>query len=226
MFKSCYYRFKHGSLNPQMELFDRLLQDPTLQGQVRATQTQLTFLLEYADKTRPLLHRCLGMQMPHIATWLLENGADPNIKDSEGCNALFYILRPSYIPVARLLVAKGADVHCQSTTGHTPLSYAVMTRCQELVDFMAEIVLSARPVPPFAIGPIRHAIVCNDADIVYTLMRHGYPVNALSKDLVMPLLLAITYSRFLMVHSMLTMGADPLAPSAVGSTSLHHACSL
>ena len=56
---------------------------------------------------------------------LLENGADPNVKDdSADLTALFFSAQYGYLDITRLLLEHGANPNSQNIMGHNPLFYA------------------------------------------------------------------------------------------------------
>ncbi|MCW3098381.1 MAG: ankyrin-like [Chthonomonadaceae bacterium] len=59
-----------------------------------------------------------------IALLLLENGADPALKNSEGDTPFCIAAANNSTEVARMLAQYGADVHCPNGTGITPLRLA------------------------------------------------------------------------------------------------------
>ena len=55
---------------------------------------------------------------------LLKHGADPTIKDGEGCNCLHLAAQLGHTAIAAYLVAKGCDVNGPDANGMSPLMWA------------------------------------------------------------------------------------------------------
>ncbi|WP_186376102.1 ankyrin repeat domain-containing protein, partial [Hyella patelloides] len=60
---------------------------------------------------------------------LIENGADVNVKDNKGRNALFYT---NNIEIIQLLIENGADVNSRDNFGKTPLTDMVIKASRNL----------------------------------------------------------------------------------------------
>jgi|TARA_R110000822_G_scaffold15907_11_gene54474 uncharacterized protein len=70
------------------------------------------------------------------STWLaflLQKGANPNIRDKEGLTPLMLATQLRFVDGARILLAKGADVNDTNKQGETALIRAVQFRDTELV---------------------------------------------------------------------------------------------
>ena len=59
-----------------------------------------------------------------LMAWLLEQGADINVKDEYGRTPLHYHAQVNNTAQLAFLLAQGADIHAQDTYGNTPLHFA------------------------------------------------------------------------------------------------------
>ena len=59
-----------------------------------------------------------------LMAWLLEQGADINVKDEYGRTPLHYHAQVNNTVQLAFLLAQGADIHAQDTYGNTPLHFA------------------------------------------------------------------------------------------------------
>jgi ankyrin repeat protein len=69
---------------------------------------------------RTLLHWTVNLNLKEETLILLQDGADPNVKDDDGQTPL-HISGPE---IAQLLIKYGADVNARDRLGRTPLHYA------------------------------------------------------------------------------------------------------
>ena len=61
-----------------------------------------------------------------MVTWLLENGADPALRDATGDTALHIAANLGKVDVIPILVAGKADIEATDSRGNTPLHRSVM----------------------------------------------------------------------------------------------------
>jgi hypothetical protein len=73
-----------------------------------------------------------------VAEYLLENGANPNIKDCEGCTALHWCAYDDQVETSRLLVRYGANVNATADSLATPLHCAAITDKAKAARFLLE----------------------------------------------------------------------------------------
>ncbi|KAK9916506.1 hypothetical protein WJX75_003506 [Coccomyxa subellipsoidea] len=65
-------------------------------------------------------------------TFLLDNGADADSRDAEGCTALHWAADRGSLQVVHLLLQRGAAVDAQDSDGQTPLHYAALNEQQQI----------------------------------------------------------------------------------------------
>ncbi|XP_077987896.1 uncharacterized protein LOC144442424 [Glandiceps talaboti] len=66
----------------------------------------------------------------------LEDGGDPNARDSSGYTGLHYASRNGHLATCRLLVNKGADPNAQTKSGVTPLHRAAYCQYSDIVKLL------------------------------------------------------------------------------------------
>ncbi len=69
---------------------------------------------------------------------MLNAGADPDIRDAEGCSALMFACLYRHVKQVRLLIEKGADVNAKSFKKFTPLIVASVHGFAEIVGLLLE----------------------------------------------------------------------------------------
>ena len=71
-----------------------------------------------------------------IVDVLLENGADPNIQDTNGKTALLYCSTFGLNSIAEKLLAAGANANLKDKTGNRALDYAILRQNETLIKLL------------------------------------------------------------------------------------------
>lgn len=74
----------------------------------------------------------------NMIRFLLDKGADLHRPDFHDFTVLHYAAMWGWLPVVKLLVARGADVNGVTITGRTPLMYAIELQHKYVVKYLAE----------------------------------------------------------------------------------------
>jgi ankyrin repeat protein len=70
--------------------------------------------------------------------YLLQSGADPNVRDAKGTTPLMLAAEQRFVDGARLLLSSGAKVDQTNRNGETPLIRAVQLKDAQMVRFLIE----------------------------------------------------------------------------------------
>lgn len=73
---------------------------------------------------RSLLHEAASANLCDIATFLLDNNADPNSRSSLNQTPLYEASQMGHIEMVRLLLSRGADAAIRNIDGYSPLDRA------------------------------------------------------------------------------------------------------
>ena len=74
------------------------------------------------DQCIPLI----GYRQGHLSmiVMLMSYGADPSLRDGEGCSCLHLVAQFGHTAIVAYLIAKGQDVDMQDKNGMTPLMWS------------------------------------------------------------------------------------------------------
>jgi len=123
-----------------------------------------------------------------LAKLLLENGADPNFKMSDGKSAIFYI---DNYEQAKLLLENGAKINVIDNEGNTPL-----------INFIKNV--------------YNFSDFENSNKVIKFLIDHGIDINAKNKSGDTAILLAAENGAYDIVELLYEYGADPLVKNKKG----------
>jgi len=70
----------------------------------------------------------------YLTSLLLENKADPNIKDASGLTPLIYAIQFKNIEIIKLLLNHKANKTLADSSGKMPFEYAIFTQNQEIIN--------------------------------------------------------------------------------------------
>ena len=88
------------------------------------------------DYNKTIIMSLAILDRAHMIEFLIELGADVNLKHSEGGNALTLAARNNRIDSFKLLLKAGADIHVRSTGGRTALMWAAWRGNNEMVKLL------------------------------------------------------------------------------------------
>jgi len=119
------------------------------------------------------LHTAADRGYLRIVEFLLEHGANPNMKNNYGSTPLHYAAMYGYPEVVELLLEHGANPNIQSNYGSTPLHYAAMYGYPEVVELLLEHGANPNIQNRYGYTPLHFAIEGCFVDVVRVLLDHG-----------------------------------------------------
>jgi len=196
---------------------------------------------EFANDAPPVRLEPRAAQLMQAALWgtaasvkrLLEQGADPNVRNESGATPL---MRAVYdLEKARLLLDHHADVNAKSDDGRTPLLIAAgVAGAAPIVTLLLDRGATVNVKAPGLTSettPLAEATYSGDGAVFRLLLDHGADVNAAGPA---PLSLALRAECAPCVEALLTstapalvtpamqMSAPPLGPALATSLLLDH----
>jgi ankyrin repeat protein len=142
-----------------------------------------------------------------VTQFLVEKGADVNIKDVGGVTPLSMAAYGNHTAVARFLVKNGADVNIRDEDGGTPLLNAAYNNNFELVKFLVEHGADVNIKTVDGQTPLINAAGLGNFEMVKFLVEHGADVNVQNKDGITPLINAVFAGNVEVVKFLLRHGA-------------------
>jgi ankyrin repeat protein len=166
------------------------------------------------DKNNTPLHRVAITSWEDMAKLLLSNGADANVKNSEGSTPLHYTAsrttgsRRNRTGMAELLLANGADVNAKDNDGQTPLHWIGGYESDDMVKLLIINGADVNAKDNEGKTPLHWMIArYGSDDMVELLIANGADVNAKDNEGKTPLHWAVREGRKDMVELLKRHGA-------------------
>jgi ankyrin repeat protein len=161
-----------------------------------------------------LMYAALYGDVEHV-NLLLDKGADPNLLNDLGINALMWAAGD--LAKVRTLIAHGANINARSNYGYTALSVAAASPGNlPTVLLLLDKGADPKAVDKDGVGPLWLACARGDSEIVKELLRHGADPNEKQLKLTETALMwASKMNRPRSVEALLKAGADVNQRSAI-----------
>ena len=139
------------------------------------TKNMTAIINVFNDKNTTLLHEAVIADKYEIVKFLIDMGANVNVKNQSGEPPLFIAKNKD---IALLLIKNGADVNVKKKSGITPLFDWLYNKdvAQVLIEHRADI----NAKNEYGQTPLLRALMTNNKDVAQVLIEYGADVN--SKD--------------------------------------------
>ncbi|XP_050507031.1 ankyrin repeat domain-containing protein 17-like isoform X3 [Diabrotica virgifera virgifera] len=182
-------------------------------GDVRTVRKLLTegrSVHETSEEGESLLSLACSAGYFELAQVLLAMHANVEDRGIKGeCTPLMEAASAGHLDIVRLLVAHGADVNAQSTSGNTPLMYGCAGGHTEVVKFLLENGANVEDHNENGHTPLMEAASAGHVGLAKILLSHGAGINTHSNEFKESALTLACYKGHLdMVRFLLEAGAD------------------
>lgn len=203
----------------------------TVQEVERALAT-VPNLNEPYDKTRGttyLMKAAAKSTDINVAKLLVEKGADINVKDKIGGNALHYAAMYNTLDMVKFFIEKGVDVNSETNDKEIPLHLAITSRENSIVPYLIEKGADVNRKDINGDTPLVKAIdmaasnlerYARAFDIIQLLVGKGADVNTKDADDVTPLIMASKLIYGAIAIYLIENGANLNDQSTSGRTAL------
>nr|XP_023030075.1 ankyrin repeat domain-containing protein 17-like [Leptinotarsa decemlineata] len=179
-------------------------------GTVRKLLTEGRSVHETSEEGESLLSLACSAGYFELAQVLLAMHANVEDRGIKGeCTPLMEAASAGHLDIVRLLVAHGADVNAQSTSGNTPLMYGCAGGHTEVVKFLLENGANVEDHNENGHTPLMEAASAGHVGLAKILLNHGAGINTHSNEFKESALTLACYKGHLdMVRFLLEAGAD------------------
>ena len=135
-----------------------------------------------------------------LSRWL-DNGADPNLEDSDGYTPLIFAVTNNHAGCVERLIEAGARPNCRTNTSRTPLNSAASIGNAAIIRMLLAAGAQVNPVPGDEeireLPPLYWAIDSSHAPAVRELLEAGADPNyeIMPGHPITPLVRALSYSQ-------------------------------
>jgi ankyrin repeat protein len=151
----------------------------------------------------------------------------PPLDASETSSLLYYLLRDAIsienIELIKFALEQGADVNGASTSGGTPLHWAIWESSLDVVKLLVSQGADIHTIGQYGRTPLHWAVWKGSIDMADFLISQGADVNAMGGEGKTPLLESAQFCSVEMVEYLLSQGADVHAQDSNGKTALDRA---
>ncbi|KMQ91742.1 ankyrin repeat domain-containing protein 17, partial [Lasius niger] len=179
-------------------------------GTVRKLLTEGRSVHETTEEGESLLSLACSAGYYELAQVLLAMNANVEDRGIKGdCTPLMEAASAGHVDIVSLLIAHGADVNAQSTSGNTPLMYGCAGGHEEVVRVLLEAGANVEDHNENGHTPLMEAASAGHVQVAKILLEHGAGINTHSNEFKESALTLACYKGHLeMVRFLLEAGAD------------------
>jgi ankyrin repeat protein len=158
-----------------------------------------------------------------LARTLLQNGADVNSRDLNGCTPITEAVGGGHLSTVKLLIEKGGDLNAPCASGANPLFIAASRGHEDIVRLLLDKGADFNRADAMGGSALTYAINEGHTGIVRTLINRGAEVNGRLTYGETPLILAVKRDNEAAVRMLLDDGATVRVADHNSESPLHYA---
>ncbi|XP_023655289.1 dynein axonemal heavy chain 12 isoform X2 [Paramormyrops kingsleyae] len=155
------------------------------------------------------------------ATFLLQNGSNPDSRDEEEDSPLVAAIKNNQYDMASLLIRFNANVNQEGAHRRKPLHEAAHLGATNFVDLLLQSGADTDPRSEYGLTPLALAAQYGHYEIVQTLVQKGADVDSQAMDSATILFEAAASGNPDIISLLLEYGADANVPKHTGHLPIH-----
>ncbi|XP_048879143.1 dynein axonemal heavy chain 12-like [Brienomyrus brachyistius] len=155
------------------------------------------------------------------ATFLLQNGSNPDSRDEEEDSPLVAAIKNNQYDMASLLIRFNANVNQEGAHRRKPLHEAARLGATNFVDLLLQSGADPDPRSEYGLTPLALAAQYGHYEIVQTLVQKGADVDSQAMDSATILFEAAASGNPDIISLLLEYGADANVPKHTGHLPIH-----
>ncbi|MCK5148188.1 ankyrin repeat domain-containing protein [bacterium] len=155
--------------------------------------------------------------------WLVNKGADLNVKDSNGSTVFAWAIAGGRISVMKKIVECGVEIIGNQDKWGNYLHVAAMHGHSDVIDYLVHAGLDVNLSGRFGFVPLHNAVFRRQAVQVAALLKNGADAMKLNQDGISPLFMAAGLGNAQLINIFLENGTSVNSVTQQGGTLLHAA---
>ena len=169
-----------------------------------------------------LLVACVGSGQSDLIRLLVEQGADPLVKNNRGETALMRAALFGDTMTLSYLLDRGIDINARATDSTTALINAIFNVNREATIFLLERGADADLIGAFGLTAVSAAVTYNDMASIRAILKHAKNIDAVDRDGYSSLMWAAynEHDNIEIIQALLDRGASIHLKAKNGTTAL------
>lgn len=172
-----------------------------------------------------ILHSAIMNNLPEVVNFLIKNGADLEIKDSQGRTPLHYAIQSGYSQIATLIESNKIDLEATDNMGYTPLLRAIDFQQRSTATMLLNKGVKVNSKYSYDQTALHLSIIRGNSQLTFGLLKRDADPNAEDKESMTPIHYAVKFEREEIVKFLLETNSqiDINKINKMGMTPLHFA---
>ena len=119
----------------------------------------------------------------HLLAFMIENGADINIKNDNSSTLLHYSAEYCHLSIIKFLIAKGVNINAKTKNGLTPLHFAALNGNLRVVEYLVNHGADIHAKDEYDFTPLHFSAQSDHFAVVEFFVNHGADLNAQTSNI-------------------------------------------